>query len=160
IIGMAAHLEGKGVGVIDMAGLAQKGGAGQSHIRIAKSPADIHAIRVAARGADLGLGRRIRVAGNQKGLRRGKTGASAMVGDTSEMLPGEFTRNTEFSLPTERLRRAISGAAGRERTHFVNASRLATALLGQSLGANMFMLGYAYQIGALPLSADAIEHAL
>src|SRR5262249_8676017 len=66
IIGMAAHLEGKGVGVIDMAGLAQKGGAVQSHIRIARDPADIHAIRVAARGADLVLGGDIVVAGNKK----------------------------------------------------------------------------------------------
>ena len=80
--------------------------------------------------------------------------------NTAEMLPGEFTRNTEFTLPTERLRRAITAAAGREQTHFLNASRLATALLGQSLGANMFMVGYAYQIGALPLSAAAIERAL
>ena len=160
IIGMAAHLEGKGVGVIDMAGLAQKGGAVQSHIRIANSPADIHAIRVPARGADLVLGGDIVVAGNKKVLSAVKPGACAMVINTAEMLPGEFTRNTEFSLPTERLRRAITGAAGKERTHFVNASRLATALLGQSLGANMFMLGYAYQIGALPLSAAAIERAL
>ena len=51
---MAAHLEGKGVGVLDMAGLAQKGGAVQSHIRIAHKPDDIHAIRVAARDADGG----------------------------------------------------------------------------------------------------------
>ena len=150
IIGMAAHLEGKGVGVIDMAGLAQKGGAVQSHIRIAKSPADIHAIRVAARGADLVLGGDIVVAGNKKVLAAVKPGATAVV-NTAEMLPGEFTRNTEFSLPTERLRRAIAAAAGREHAHFVNASRLATALLGQTLGANMFLLGYAYQLGALPL---------
>jgi indolepyruvate ferredoxin oxidoreductase len=160
IIGMAAHLEGKGVGVIDMAGLAQKGGAVQSHIRIAKSPADIHAIRVAARGADLVLGGDIVVAGNKKVLAAVKPGATAMVVNTAEMLPGEFTRNADFSLPTERLRRAIMSAAGREQTHFVNASRLATALLGQSLGANMFMLGYAYQIGALPLTAAAVERAL
>ncbi len=160
IIGMAAHLEGKGVGVIDMAGLAQKGGAVQSHIRIANTPADIHAIRVPARGADLVLGGDIVVAGNKKVLGAVKPGATAMVINTAEMLPGEFTRNTEFSLPTERLRRAITGAAGKERSHFVNASRLATALLGQSLGANMFMLGYAYQLGALPLAAEAIERAL
>jgi indolepyruvate ferredoxin oxidoreductase len=83
-----------------------------------------------------------------------------MVVNTAEMLPGEFTRNADFSLPTERLRRAITAAAGEERCHFVNASRLATTLLGQSLGANMFMLGYAYQIGALPLSAAAVERAL
>jgi indolepyruvate ferredoxin oxidoreductase len=159
IIGMAAHLEGKGVGVIDMAGLAQKGGAVQSHIRIARDPADIHAIRVAARGADLVLGGDIVVAGNKKVLAAVKPGATAVV-NTAEMMPGEFTRNTEFSLPTERLRRAITAAAGREHAHFVNASRLATALLGQTLGANMFLLGYAYQLGALPLSAAAIERAL
>src|SRR5262245_40826734 len=160
ILAMAAHLEGKGVGVIDMAGLAQKGGAVQSHIRIARNPADIHAIRVAARGAHLVLGGDIVVAGNKKVLAAVKPGATAMVINTAEMLPGEFTRNTEFSLPSERLRRAITGAAGRDHTHFVNASRLATALLGQTLGANMFLLGYAYQLGALPLSADAVERAL
>src|SRR4029077_17026054 len=66
IIGMAARLEGKGGGVIDMAGLAQKGGAVQSHIRIAKDPSDIHAIRVAARGADLVVGGAIGVAANKK----------------------------------------------------------------------------------------------
>src|SRR3982075_285704 len=155
IIGMAAHLEHKGVGVIDMAGLAQKGGAVQSHIRIAKDPADIHAIRVAAAGADLVLGGDIVVAGNKKVLAAVKPGATAVVVNTAEMMPGEFTRNTEFSLPTERLRRAITAAAGDERCHFVNASRLATTLLGQSLGANMFMLGYAYQIGSLPPPAAA-----
>src|SRR5882762_5774025 len=160
IIGMAAHLEHKGVGVIDMAGLAQKGGAVQSHIRIAKDPADIHAIRVAAAGADLVLGGDIVVAGNKKVLAAVKSGATAMVVNTAEVLPGEFTRDTEFSLPTERLRRAITAAAGDERCHFVNASRLATTLLGQSLGANMFLLGYAYQIGALPLSGAAVERAL
>src|ERR1700720_3363404 len=160
IIGMAAHLEGKGVGVIDMAGLAQKGGAVQSHIRIAKNPADIHAIRVAARGADLVLGGDIVVAGNKKVLAAVKPGTTTMVINLAEMLPGEFTRNPEFSLPTERLKRTISSAAGDERCHFVNASRLATTLLGQSLGANMFLLGYAYQIGALPLSAAAVERAL
>ncbi|HUI96436.1 MAG TPA: indolepyruvate ferredoxin oxidoreductase family protein, partial [Xanthobacteraceae bacterium] len=160
IIGMAAHLEGKGVGVIDMAGLAQKGGAVQSHIRIAGDPADIHAIRVAAAGADLVLGGDIVVAGNKKVLGAVKPSATRMVVNTAEMLPGEFTRNTEFALPSERLRRAITGAAGRDNCHFVDASRLATALLGQSLGANMFLLGYAYQIGALPLTAAAVERAL
>src|SRR5581483_2018202 len=58
------------------------------------------------------------------------------------------------------LKRAIIGHAGREQSHFVDAGRLATALLGQSIGANMFMLGYAYQMGALPLTAEAIERAI
>ncbi|MFZ0402977.1 MAG: indolepyruvate ferredoxin oxidoreductase family protein, partial [Pseudolabrys sp.] len=160
IVGMAAHLEGKGVGIIDMAGLAQKGGAVSSHIRIANTPDDIHAIRVAAGGADLVLGGDIVVVGAKKVLGAMKTGSTRVIVNTAEFLPGDFTRNAEFSLPTERLRRAIIGHAGRERTHFVDAGRLATALLGNSIGSNMFMLGYAYQLGALPLSAESIEHAI
>ncbi len=66
----------------------------------------------------------------------------------AEILPGDFTRNADFSLPTERLKRAIAAAAGREHTHFVDATRLATALLGNSIATNIFMLGYAYQLGA------------
>jgi indolepyruvate ferredoxin oxidoreductase len=89
-----------------------------------------------------------------------KAGSTRVIVNTAEFLPGDFTRNTEFSLPTERLKRAITGHAGRERCHFVDAGRLATALLGNSIGANMFMLGYAYQLGALPLSAEAIERAI
>ena len=160
IVGMAAHLEGKGVGIIDMAGLAQKGGAVSSHIRIANTPDDIHAIRVAAGGADLVLGGDIVVVGAKKVLGAMKAGSTRVIVNTAEFLPGDFTRNAEFSLPTERLKRAIIGHAGRERTHFVDAGRLATALLGNSIGSNMFMLGYAYQLGALPLSAELIEHAI
>ena len=160
ILGMAAHLEGKGVGVLDMAGLAQKGGAVQSHIRLAHKPDDIHAIRVAARDADLVIGGDIVVAGSKKVLAAAIPGRTTMVINTAEVLPGDFTRNAEFVLPTERLKRAITNAAGRERTHFIDASRIATALLGQSIGANMFLVGYAYQLGALPLSAAAIEQAL
>jgi indolepyruvate ferredoxin oxidoreductase len=156
---MAAHLEGKATGVLDMAGLAQKGGAVYSHMRIAERPEDIHAIRVAAGGADLVLGGDIVVAGNKKVLAAVKPGTTMII-NTTEFLPGDFTRNADFSLPTERLKRAIAGAAGKEHTHFVDASRLAAALFGSSLGANIFLVGYAYQLGALPLSADAIEQAI
>jgi indolepyruvate ferredoxin oxidoreductase len=160
ILGMAAHLEGKGVGIIDMAGLAQKGGAVSSHIRIANTPDDIHAIRVAAGGADLVLGGDIVVVGAKKVLGAMKAGSTRVIVNTAEFLPGDFTRNAEFYLPTERLKRAIVGHAGRDRSHFVDAGRLANALLGNSIGSNMFMLGYAYQVGALPLSAEAIERAI
>jgi indolepyruvate ferredoxin oxidoreductase len=160
ILGMAAHLEGKAVGIIDMAGLAQKGGAVYSHIRIARDLGDIHAIRVAAHSADLVLGGDMVVAGNKKVLAAVKPGTTAMVINLAEMLPGEFTRDPEFSLPAERLKRAITALAGPAHTHFIDASRLATALLGQSLGTNMFMLGYAYQLGMVPLSGAAIERAI
>src|SRR5690348_3001192 len=160
ILGMAAHLEGKGVGIIDMAGLAQKGGAVYSHIRIANTPDDIHAIRIAAAGADLVLGGDIVVVGNKKVLGAIKPGNTRVVVNTAEFLPGDFARNADFSLPTERLKRAIAGAAGQGRSHFVDANRLAVALLGQSIGANMFMLGYAYQLGALLVSGEALEKAI
>jgi indolepyruvate ferredoxin oxidoreductase len=160
IVGMSAHLEGKGAGVIDMAGLAQKGGAVYSHIRIANTPGDIHAIRVAAGGADLVLGGDSVVVGSKKVLGAIKPGHTRVVVNTAEFLPGDFTRNADYSLPTERLKRAITAAAGPGLSHFVDASRLATALLGNSIGSNMFMLGYAYQTGALPLSAEAIERAI
>jgi indolepyruvate ferredoxin oxidoreductase len=83
-----------------------------------------------------------------------------MVVNTAEIFPGDFTRNADFSLPTERIKRAIMTAAGREKSRFVDATRLATALLGNSIGANIFLVGYAYQLGALPLSAAAIERAI
>ena len=160
ILGMAAHLEGKGVGVIDMAGLAQKGGAVYSHMRIAERPEDIHAIRVAAGGADLVLGGDIVVAGNKKVLAAVKHGKTEMVINLAEFLPGDFTRNADFSLPTERLKRAILADAGRDKTHFIDATRAATALFGASVGANIFLVGYAYQLGAMPLSAASIEQAI
>jgi indolepyruvate ferredoxin oxidoreductase len=160
VLGMAAHLEGKGIGVLDMAGLAQKGGAVFSHIRIAASPEKIHAIRVAAGRADLVLGGDIVVAGTRKVLAAVKHGATVMVVNTAEFLPGEFTRNADFSLPSERLKRTILADAGARNTHFVDASRIATVLFGQSIGANMFLVGYAYQLGAIPLSAAAIEKAI
>jgi indolepyruvate ferredoxin oxidoreductase len=160
ILGMAAHLEGKGVGVLDMAGLAQKGGAVYSHMRIANRPEDIHAIRIAAGAADLVLGGDIVVAGNKKVLAAVTHGRTEMVINTAEFLPGDFTRNANFSLPTERLKRAIITDAGREKTHFIDATRAANALFGNSVGANIFLVGYAYQLGALPLAASSIEQAI
>jgi indolepyruvate ferredoxin oxidoreductase len=160
VLGMAAHLEGKGVGIIDMAGLAQKGGAVYSHIRIANRPQDIHAIRMAAGGCDLVLGGDMVVAGNKKVLAAVKHGATKIVANLAEMLPGDFTRNADFSLPTERLKRALMSAAGRDNVSFVDATRLATALLGNSIATNIFLVGYAYQRGWLPLSAASIEKAI
>jgi indolepyruvate ferredoxin oxidoreductase len=160
ILGMAAHLEGKGVGVLDMAGLAQKGGAVYSHMRIAHRPEDIHAIRIAAGACDLVLGGDIVVAGNKKVLAAVKHGSTEMVINTAEFLPGDFTRNADFSLPTERLKRAILADAGREKTHFIDATAAANALFGNSVAANIFLVGYAYQLGALPLAAASIEQAI
>src|SRR5437899_1293849 len=160
VLGMAAHLDGKGCGIIDMAGLAQKGGAVLSHLRIARRPEDIHAIRVPAGGADLVIGGDMVVASAKKVLGAVKRGQSRIIANLAEILPGDFTRDADFSLPAQRIKRAIRTSAGEDRSYFVDATRLATALLGNSIGANIFLVGYAYQLGALPLSAAAIEKAI
>ncbi|RWL22859.1 MAG: indolepyruvate ferredoxin oxidoreductase family protein [Mesorhizobium sp.] len=159
VLGMAAHLEDKGCGMIDMAGLAQKGGSVFTHVRIARSPDDIHAIRVSAGKADLVLGCDLVVSGAQKVLAAVREGHTIFLANTAEIMPGEFTRSADFSLPVERLKKAISTAAG-DKAHFFDATRTATALFGSSLGANMFMLGFAFQHGGLPLSAEAVEKAI
>ena len=137
-------------------------GAGSPHPHRPRSPADIHAIRVAARGADLVLGGDIVVAGNKKVLSAVKPGATAMVVNTSEMMPGEFTRNAEFSLPTERLRRAIAGAAAARPDAPSSINAIAARdvrMLGQSLGANVFVLGYYYPGRRAAAHGEAIERA-
>jgi len=160
ILGMAAHLEGKGTGLIDMAGLAQKGGAVFSHLRIARSPDDIHAIRVSAGKADLVLGCDLVVSGSKKVLGAVREGRTIFVVNTAEVMPGDFARSADFSLPAERIKRAIRKAAGEEHAFFFDATRTATVLFGNSVGANMFMLGYACQHGGLPVSVEAIEKAI
>ena len=157
ILGMAAHLEGKACGMIDMAGLAQKGGAVFSHVKIARRPEDIHAIRVAAGEADLILGCDLVVSGAKKILAACRPETGFFV-NNAEIYPGEFTRNPDFSLPGERIRRAILEASSGAR--FIDATRAALALVGNAIGANMFMLGYAYQAGRVPLSAAAIRRAI
>ncbi|WP_280940582.1 indolepyruvate ferredoxin oxidoreductase family protein [Mesorhizobium sp. WSM3873] len=160
VLGMAAHIEGKGCGMIDMAGLAQKGGSVFTHVRIAPTPEDIHAIRVSAGKADLVLGCDLVVSGAKKVLAAVREGHTMFLANTAEIMPGEFTRSADFSLPVERLKKAIRAAAGDDKAHFFDATRTATALFGNSLGANMFMLGFAFQHGGLPLSAEAVEKAI
>jgi indolepyruvate ferredoxin oxidoreductase len=159
ILGMAAHLEGAGCGMIDMAGLAQKGGAVYSHVKLARAPADIQAIRVAPGGADLILGCDLVVSGSRAALSTMKGERTGVVVNAAEVFPGDFTRNADFALPTERLKRSIQSAAGGG-ARFVDATAAARAALGDAIGANMFMLGYAYQAGFVPLSSASIRRAI
>ena len=159
ILGMAAHLEGKGCGMIDMAGLAQKGGAVFSHVKLAKTPDGIHAIRVAAGDADLILGCDLVVSGAKTVLAAMRGAETGVVVNAAEVFPGDFTRKPDFALPTERLKRSINSASGGA-ARFVDATGAAVAAVGNSIGANMFVLGYAYQSGFVPLSADAIRRAI
>ncbi|MCP4384233.1 MAG: indolepyruvate ferredoxin oxidoreductase family protein [Hyphomicrobiales bacterium] len=160
LIAMAAHIEGKGVGVIDMAGLAQKGGPVTSHVRIAARPSGIKAIRVAAGGADILLACDMVVAGTARSLAAIEPGRTRAFVNTHETYPGEFTHDPDFTLPAERLIEAISSRAGEPQTVAIEATRIATALTGDAIATNMFMLGLAYQSGAIPLAAEALEQAI
>lgn len=157
LLGMAAHLEGKGCSVLDMAGLAQKGGAVTSHIRIGRQPDDIHAVRIAAGGTDLLLACDMVVASGPDVLAKLHKGRSRAIVNSIVTPTADFTLHRDFHFSEENMRHRIIADAD---TDFVAASSLASQLMGDSLATNMFMLGYAWQKGLIPLSREAIERAI
>ncbi len=160
VIGQAAHLEGKGFGSIDMTGLAQKGGAVACHMRVAKSVDDIHAIRAGVAGADLVIGCDLVVTASNKVLETVKPDHTAVVYSNYEMTTADFTRNAKFQIPGAALRHAIEERAGKAPVHGFDAHTAAVKLFGDSIAANMFMLGYAFQKGHVPIGSQAIEQAI
>src|SRR4029079_14177070 len=112
LIGMAAHLEHKGGSVLDQTGLAQKGGAVTPHVRIAKSPADINAVRIAAGEADLVLGCDMVVVNDYWALSQIRADRSEVVLNSYEAMPGSFTRNTDLQFPANAIIAAVRTALG------------------------------------------------
>ena len=160
LVGMAAHLEGKGVTVLDMTGLAQKGGAVLSHVRIAETPEAIHAVRIANGDARLLVGCDLVVSASGEAVSKLRPGHSRAIVNSHQTMTGDFTRNPDLAFPGEALSRAVAGAVGQGGAEFLDATGLATGLLGDSLATNLFMLGLAYQRGLVPVSAAAIERAI
>ena len=160
LLGMAAHLESKGCSVLDQTGLAQKGGAVVSHVRIAARPGDITTTRIANGAANLVLGCDVVVTAGADTCATMRAGKTAVVVNTQETMTGEFTRNADLVFPAEALMRGIEDAAGARRVERVEATRIATALTGDAIATNLFMLGYAWQKGRIPLSRAAIERAI
>jgi len=159
VLAMAAHLDGKGAGMMEMAGLAQKGGAVHIHLRLANDPADISAIRVAVGEADCVIGGDLVVSAGSKTLGLMTTGRTGAVVNAHEIVTGEFTRNRDFHLPGEQLRLALQ-ARLRDRVAFFDATDLTRHLLGDSIYSNMAVLGAAWQQGLVPLSHAAIARAI
>ena len=160
IMGMAAHIEGKGATVLDQLGMAQKGGAVVSHVRIGASPEALHAVRLGAGGADLLLGCDLVVSAGADALAKLEPGVSRAIVNTHETITGEFTRHPDLAFPAHTLRLSIEASAGADACDFVEATKVATALLGDSIATNLFMLGYAYQKGAIPVGHEALEQAI
>ena len=160
LIGMAAHLEGKGATVLDQTGLAQKGGAVTCHLRIAKSPSDINAVRIAAGEADLVLGCDMVVVNDYWALSKIRAGRSRVVLNTYEAMPGTFTTRADLQFPAQQIVDAVKLALDGEAPDLIDATDLATKLMGDSIASNLFMLGYAWQKGWVPISLDALMRAI
>ncbi|WP_449448457.1 indolepyruvate ferredoxin oxidoreductase family protein [Thermomonas brevis] len=160
LLGMAGHLEGKGATVLDQTGLAQKGGAVTTHIRIAKTPDDIHAVRIAAGEADLVLGCDMVVVNDYWVLSKIRPERSTVVMNTYEAMPGTFTTRPDMQFPAADIVKAVSTALAGGAPLQVDATKLATALMGDAIAANLFILGYAWQQGLVPLSFDALMRAI
>jgi indolepyruvate ferredoxin oxidoreductase len=160
LLGMAAHMEGKGVTVLDFTGIAQKNGAVMSHIRIAPKPEDLHAVRIPAGGANLLLGADMVVAASPDALRKYSRGGTQAIVNSHLAPTADFTLNPDMEFHGEELVRLIRDGAGDNRTEFIDATGLATALLGDAIAANLFLLGHAYQRGALPVGGAAIDRAI
>ncbi len=159
ILAQAAHIDGKGAGMMEMAGLAQKGGAVHIHLRLANAPEDISAIRVALGEADAVLGGDLVTTAGAKTIGLMKTGRTGAVVNSHQIITGDFTRDTEFKLPFDRLELQLEARLAGNLAEF-DASELARALLGDSIFSNMMIVGAAWQRGLLPLSYDAIMAAI
>ena len=160
ILGMAAHLEGKGIAALDMIGLAQKGGAVVSHLKLAHGQDGIGTARVGAGMARLVLGCDLIVAAGSQSVPTMRHGVTAVVVIRDAAITGDFTRAPDLALPTARLEAAIATAAGEEQVSCLEAGSLAARLLGDAIGANLLLVGFAWQRGLLPLSREAIERAI
>ncbi|GIX36025.1 MAG: indolepyruvate ferredoxin oxidoreductase [Lysobacteraceae bacterium] len=160
LLGMAGHLEGKGATVLDQTGLAQKGGAVTTHVRIARQPADIHAVRIAAGEADLVLGCDMVVVNDYWSLSKIRAGRTQVVLNTYEAMPGSFTMNPDLRFPHAGIVAAVRTALGGAEPLQIDATEIATRLLGDSIATNLFMLGYAWQKGLVPLGLAALMRAV
>ncbi|RJX78889.1 indolepyruvate ferredoxin oxidoreductase family protein [Pseudomonas sp. LS-2] len=160
MLGYAANLEGKGCSVLDQAGLAQKFGPVVSHIRIAARQQDLFAVRIAAGEAHLLLGCDLLVSSGPDAIAKLNSAKSHAVVNSQQTPTAEFTRNPDAEFPADAMMQTIIEAVGEEKTHFVQATDLATRLMGDSIASNLFMLGYAFQLGLIPLTSAAIEKAI
>jgi len=159
VMAQAAQIDGKGAGMIEMAGLAQKGGAVWIHLRLAEKPEDISAIRVGVGEADAVIGGDLVVTGGAKTLGLMSTGRTGAAVNSHEIITGDFTRDTEFRIPGKDLEVALQ-ARLRDKLALFNATELARVLMGDSIYSNMMTFGAGWQMGLIPLSHASIMEAI
>ena len=159
LLGMAAHLEGKAVSTLDFTGLAQKNGAVTSHIRIAPDAQGLGPTRMEPASADLVLACDSLVAASASALSRMGPERTRVVANTHVQPPGAFVLNTEISLDSTASLAAMQRVVG-ERLESIDATRIAVRLMGDSIFANLFMLGYAWQRGLVPVGRASLMRAI
>jgi len=160
LLGLAGHLEHKVVLQLDQTGLAQKFGAVLSHVRIAPDRGHMHGMRIPAGQVDLLLGSDLIVAAETEPLSMLSPERSTVIVNTHEEMPPNFILDRDYVFPGQRLLNELRSRSRPDRLSTLDATRLASALLGDSIAANVFMLGFAFQRGLLPLSGDSLYRAL
>ncbi|OFZ92602.1 MAG: indolepyruvate ferredoxin oxidoreductase [Betaproteobacteria bacterium RIFCSPLOWO2_02_67_12] len=160
ILAMAAHLEGKGVSVLDMSGLAQKGGPVMSHVRLATRPGELHATRISTGEANLIIGCDLVVTASSEALSKMSPAKSRAAVNATTAPTAEFVRNPNWQLPGSDLLHDVKEACGADHVAFVPATEIAASLMGDSIATNMFMLGYCWQKGWVPLARASLERAI
>ncbi len=160
LLGMAAHVDGKACSTLDFTGLSQKNGAVMSHVRIAPSADDLSSVRIAPGNANLILGCDIVVATSATALSRAERGVTRAVVNADLQPTASFVINPDIDFEMGAMRDALDGAVTSDQLDILDATGLATALMGDSIATNAFMLGFAFQRGAIPLSLEAIEKAI
>ncbi|SIS61211.1 indolepyruvate ferredoxin oxidoreductase family protein [Neptunomonas antarctica] len=160
LLGMAGHLEEKGVGVLDQIGLAQKFGAVMSHIRIAPSQDQIHTVRIPAGETDLLIGFDLMVGASEEALGKLDGKRSFAIINNHDTMPAAFTRDPDLHVPNKEMQAVIEATARPDGTFCFDATQLATDLMGDGMAVNLFTVGYACQKGLLPLHRASIEQAI
>ncbi len=160
LLGMAAHLDGKGVVTQDAAGLAQKGGATWSHIQIASRPEAIYTTKVDTAKADLVIGCDPIVAATKTTLAAMQPGRTYVALNTHGTPSASFVNDPDWQFPVGSCEAAIAGTVGQAGLGAFDAEQVATQLLGDSIYTNPLMLGYAWQQGRVPLSHGALMRAM
>jgi indolepyruvate ferredoxin oxidoreductase len=160
LVAMAAHIEGKGCATMNQTGLAQKFGAVVSHVRVSASQEDIKAVRIPAGEADLLLGCDLVVTSTYEALGKVALGRTHAVVNDAEVPTSAFILDPDARFPMDAMKAKVRDEAGDSATFFIDSTRIATQLLGDSIGSNLFLLGYAWQQGLVPVSAAALEEAI
>ncbi|MCQ1850815.1 indolepyruvate ferredoxin oxidoreductase family protein [Neorhizobium galegae] len=160
ILAQAALLDGLSLVTLDQTGLAQKNGSVVSHIRLARDPAQINAVRVGPGESDLVLGFDIVVAAQKNSLASFAKNKTRAIIDDHFAPTASFVKDTTIDFRQEATLKSLRRAAGDEAVETVAATDMATALLGDAIAANMFLLGHAWQRGLVPISLAAIDKAI